>query len=131
MLHDETRERHCKVIAKTLFADLERKSLAVVAILCSFYAILIVVDLRERVSRIENAEKELVTFFTILSEKGAEVLHRWSLDRCISICLEDRADRIKYIVASCHFCRSEISCSLWNRWFLCHLSIIFVQLANI
>ena len=56
----------------------------------------------------------------VVSKKGAEVLHRRCLDRSISICLEYRTDRIEYIVTSCHFCRTEISRTLWYRRFLCH-----------
>ena len=45
MLNHETCERHCEVIAKTLLAHLERKRLAVIAILSSLYLIIVVVDL--------------------------------------------------------------------------------------
>ena len=75
---------------------------------------------------IEDSEKELVALFTVLSEKRAEILHRRSLDRSVSVSLEHRADGVEYIVSSCHFCRSEVSGSLWNGWFLCHVMIILL-----
>ena len=45
MLNHETSERYCKVISETLLAYLERESLAVIAILCALYTIVIIIDL--------------------------------------------------------------------------------------
>ena len=45
MLNYKTCKRHCKVVTKTFFAHLQRKSLAVVSVLCTFHAIFVVVDI--------------------------------------------------------------------------------------
>ena len=95
-------------------AHLERKGLAVVAVLCAFHAIFVVVDLGKCISRVEDSEKKLVAFLTVFSKKSAEVLHRRSLYRSVSVCLEYRTDGVEYVVSACHLCRSEVSCSLWN-----------------
>ena len=75
MLNYESCKRNSEVITKTLLTNFERKGLAVVAVLRSLNTILIVVDLRERVSGIQNSEKKLVSLFAVLAEKSAEVLH--------------------------------------------------------
>ena len=75
MLHYETRKRHSKIIAKTFLAHLQREGFTVVAVLCSLHAVLIIVDLREGISRIQDSEKEFVTFLAILSEECTEILH--------------------------------------------------------
>ena len=89
MLDYKTGERHGKVITKTFLADFQRKSLAVIAVLGSFYTILVVIYLGESVTGIKYAEKMFVTFFSVLSKQSAQILHgRW-LDGSIAVSLEN------------------------------------------
>ena len=75
MLYDKACERHCQVITQTFFAYLQRKSLAVVLPLPFRQTEFLEVNTGERIPRIQNPEKELVPFVTVLAQKSTEVLH--------------------------------------------------------
>ena len=75
MLHHKPCERHGEVIPQPLFTYLQRKSLAVVAVLPFFKTVFVEVNPRKSIPRIEYAEKEFVALFPVFSEQRAEIFH--------------------------------------------------------
>ena len=124
MLHHISRKRHSQVISQALFAYLQGKRLAVVPVLSLRKPVFAEIYSGKRIPGIENAEKKLVPLFPVLSEKSAQVLHRRSLNRSITVSLEHRAYCIEYIISPRHLGRAEVPCSLRNRRFLCHIQTV-------
>ena len=124
MLHDEACERHGKVIAETLLADLQREFPAVIAV--TLDVVLSVVYARKGISGVEYPEEKLVSFLSVLAQQGAEVFRCGRLYLRIAECLEHRTYGVEYVIAACHFRRSEVPCALRYGRFLCHLIVCFL-----
>ena len=83
-------------------------------------AYLLIVEVCAEIARVENLEEELVALLAILTHKGREVLHRRCLDGCEAVVAENLGDSVEYVGTTSRLNWRKISCSLWNRWFLCH-----------
>ena len=75
MLHDKACKWHGEVIAKAFFAYFQGERLAVIEVIAALDLVIIIIYMRKGISRIENTEKEFVTFIAIFSKQGAQILH--------------------------------------------------------
>jgi len=66
---------------------------------------------------IEYLEDQLIAFFPVFPHQGFQVFHGWGLKRLKTIQFENGANDIQDIIPFSHGFRSEIPCSLRQRWF--------------
>ena len=119
MLHHVPRERHGQIVAQPLLAHRHGKLVTVNAAV--LIPVIVNVNALERITAVQDLEKQFVPLIAILSKKSRKILHGRSLYLDITIGPVNRTDCVENIIPCGHLFLAEVPCSLRYRRFLCHI----------